>query len=244
MHASTPYRAVQLVLGLEGVLVSADGPVIARPGLRRFLTLCDAIFDEVVVFAPMPEPWFRRLAIRLMGDGQVTCMFPPLRYVRQRGKSKDVRRAKPQWPETLTLLLDYDEPTATGQRSCWIPIPKFDGTAPDMCLAASIPALACQAMQWRRPELAGESFSAVSRPPTFGLPPEWSVERLPDNQALDLLAVLAGAAAIASDRASAIALVKHPLTTLQGRSLFDLVTSGHTEIAVRHLVLMSAGALG
>lgn len=88
-----PSQNLKLALDLEGVLITNAVSQFPRPGLMTFLLECESLFgrDNIVMFTTVPEPRFREIAGRLIGDGYAPEWFKDLPYTEWVGEHKDLR---------------------------------------------------------------------------------------------------------------------------------------------------------
>lgn len=241
------YRFCLLALDLEGTLISNAVSQIPRPGLHRFLELCQIMFDDVMVFTTVPESRFRDIATLLAHEGHAPHWFSLVRHLHCTDGQKDLGLVPCLGPQAMTLLVDdYADYVVPGAQSMWLPIDQFAAPYPDddVALESLIPVLARRVLAWRWTDdsvLAPVSTDVDAEPL---LPEAWDPASLTPHQATDLLALLACASGLTGNREDAFALMTHPWRDLGGRSLLDLVRASRSDAAISYAHVLTAGALG
>lgn len=247
MTRFSDYRFCHLALDLEGTLISNAVSQIPRPGLHRFLELCQIMFNEVVVFTTVPESRFRDIAALLVCEGHAPPWLSWVRHLHCTDRQKDLSRVPCLGPKAMTLLVDdYADYVVPGAESMWLPIDQFAAPYPDdeAALESLIPILARRVLAWRWTGdgvLAPASTDVDAKSP---LPEAWDLSSLAPHQASDLLALLACTSGLTGSREDAVALMTHPWPDVDGRSFLDLVRAGRSDAAVAYADMLTAGALG
>lgn len=240
------YRFAHLALDLEGTLISNAVSQIPRPGLRRFLELCEVMFDEVVVFTTVPEPRFRAIASLLVREGHAPHWLSWISHLHCTDGQKDLRRVPRTGTKAMTILVDdHVDYVVPGQQPQWMPVDQFATPYPDddVALDRLIPDLAGRVLAWRW-EHARTDLVEPKGDPRLSLPKAWAPATLTHTQASDLLALLAGASGLTTNHEDALTLMTHPWSDLGGETFLTLVRSGRTDAAVCHCIGLTVGALG
>lgn len=236
------YRFASLALGLEGTLVSDATSRIPRPGLYRFLQYCDLMFDDVVVFTTVQEAVFRAIAERLAEEGHAPRSFGRIRHVHYADGKNELDRVSRFGGTAMTLFVDHVAAPLAGRETSWVYSPPFEGpyVEGNFGLVELIPELARRVMVWRW----GNRLDAAAGAHYAGLPDTWSHKSLAMDEAVDLLALLAGASRVTTGRRNAVALLSELPTAFGGKTAFEWVRAGRTDVALHYLACMQAGALG
>jgi hypothetical protein len=247
MTQLSDYRFCHLALDLEGTLISNAGSQIPRPGLYRFLELCQIMFNEVVVFTTVPEPRFRDIAALLVHKGHAPLWLSWVRHMHCTDGEKDLSGVPRFGPQAMTLLVDdYADYVLPGAQSMWLPIARFAAPDPDddAALEGLIQILARRVLAWRWTDdsvLAPASADVDAAAPFSEV---WAPAALAPHQVTELLALLACASGLTASRDDALALMTHPWPDFDRRSFLDLVRAGRSEAAISYADTLTAGALG
>lgn len=116
-----------LALDLEGTLVSNAMSQIPRPGLYRFLDLCNEHFPRVVLFTAVRRPLALEVVKRLVEDGFAPPWFANIEYIDWSGPYKDLTRFV---GEGCLLVDDLEGYVAPGQQGSWLRIQNFESPYP------------------------------------------------------------------------------------------------------------------
>lgn len=115
-----------LALDLEGTLISSAVSVFVRPGLFRFLTLCQPLFERLVMFTTVKEERFREIARFLVDEGSAPSWFSELECVKWSGPTKDLAFVRNAAVRRVLLVDDIERYVHPEQHAQWIPIRGFE----------------------------------------------------------------------------------------------------------------------
>lgn len=120
-----------IALDLEGTLISNAVSQFPRPGLYDFLEFCSASCRQVVLFTAVPEELARRILDLLVEEKAAPPWFRSVPYVEWDLHFKDLDNI-PSADASRSLIVD-DNPDyiLPEQRSCWIPVEKYQSPYPD-----------------------------------------------------------------------------------------------------------------
>lgn len=246
MTQLSDYRFCHLALDLEGTLISNAVSQIPRPGLYRFLELCQIMFNEVVLFTTVPEPRFRDIAALLAHEGHAPRWFTSVRHLHCTDGQKDLGRVARLGPQALTLLVDdCADYVSPGAESIWLPVDQFAAPYPDddAALESLIPVLARRVLAWRWTDDGVLAPASTDGGAKASLPEACGLASLAPHQAADVLALLVCASGLTGSREDAVALMTHPWPNFNGRSFLDLVRAGRSNAAIAYADVLTAGAL-